>query len=256
VPTVPSGTPQITIRSLPALSTPPEPVGRQRCLAIRIRWCSRHSLQTQPFTYTALVPCLRSSRRVAVRAASSFSRPGFVGLAEAPDLIGSQAEVAEHLAECLAAIDRIEDLPPNGGGQPPLRSGSAKRSLCVAVSLAAEFTAAAAVPGCDVPCAASFTRGTLAGLYRPPWPDLVLAGHRFRSQSPWLDLILADGQRFGSQPWICARYRSSPGADGVIAQLEPLPGDFNQLPSIVSPEPADVIEATRLLPAPGAQNFS
>jgi hypothetical protein len=42
----------------------------------------------------------------------------------------------------------------------------------------------------------------------------------------------------------------------VIAQLEPLPGDFNQLPSIVSPEPADVIEATRLLPAPGAQNFS
>ena len=32
---------------------------------------SRHSLQTQPCTYAALVPCWRSSRRVAVRAASS-----------------------------------------------------------------------------------------------------------------------------------------------------------------------------------------
>jgi hypothetical protein len=153
--------------------------------------------------------------------------------------------VAEHLAECLAAIDRIEDLPPNGGGQPPLRSGSAKRSLCVAVSLAAEFTAAAAVQAADVPCAASFTRGTLAGLYRPPWPDLVLAGHRFRSQSPWLDLILADGQRFGSQPRSAPWHRSSPRADRVIPQLEPLAGDFNELLSVVGLELADVIEATR-----------
>jgi hypothetical protein len=39
--------------------------------AIRTRWCSRHSMQTQPATYAALVPCSRSSRRVAIRAISS-----------------------------------------------------------------------------------------------------------------------------------------------------------------------------------------
>jgi hypothetical protein len=31
----------------------------------------------------------------------------------------------------------------------------------------------------------------------------------------------------------------------VIPQLEPLSGDFNELASVVGPEPADVIEATR-----------
>jgi hypothetical protein len=35
-----------------------------------MRWCSRHSLQTQPATYAALVPCRTSLRRTAVRAAS------------------------------------------------------------------------------------------------------------------------------------------------------------------------------------------
>jgi hypothetical protein len=43
-----------------------------RFLAILTRWCSRHSLQTQPRTYAALVPCWRSCLRVAVSAASSF----------------------------------------------------------------------------------------------------------------------------------------------------------------------------------------
>jgi len=36
-----------------------------------MRWCSRHSQQTQPCTYAALVPCFRSSRRVAITAVSS-----------------------------------------------------------------------------------------------------------------------------------------------------------------------------------------
>ena len=31
----------------------------------------------------------------------------------------------------------------------------------------------------------------------------------------------------------------------MIPQLEPLAGDFNEFPSVVGPEPADVIEATR-----------
>ena len=31
----------------------------------------------------------------------------------------------------------------------------------------------------------------------------------------------------------------------MIPQLEPLPGDFNELASVVGPEPADVIEAAR-----------
>jgi hypothetical protein len=99
----------------------------------------------------------------------------------------------------------------------------------------------------DVPCSALVTARTLAGLYRSSWFDFVPAGHRFGSQPPWLDLILADGQRFGSQLGIGPRYRSSPASDGVIAQLEPLAGDFNELPSIVGAEPADRGEAARSL---------
>jgi len=38
-------------------------VAAHRFLAILMRWCSRHSLQTQPCTYAALVPCCRSSLR-------------------------------------------------------------------------------------------------------------------------------------------------------------------------------------------------
>jgi hypothetical protein len=37
---------------------------------ILMRWCSRHSPQTQPRMYAAFVPCWRSSRRVAVSAPS------------------------------------------------------------------------------------------------------------------------------------------------------------------------------------------
>jgi hypothetical protein len=44
-----------------------------RFLAILMRWCSRHSLQTQPWTYAALVPCVTSFLRAAVRAVSNFS---------------------------------------------------------------------------------------------------------------------------------------------------------------------------------------
>ena len=40
----------------------------RRGVAILMRWCSRHSLQTQPWTYAALVPCLRSSRQAAASA--------------------------------------------------------------------------------------------------------------------------------------------------------------------------------------------
>jgi hypothetical protein len=42
-----------------------------RFFAIRWRWCSRQSLQTQPRTCAGVLPCLRSLRRDAVRAASS-----------------------------------------------------------------------------------------------------------------------------------------------------------------------------------------
>jgi hypothetical protein len=93
--------------------------------------------------------------------------------------------------------------------------------------------------------ARQLTARTLAGLYRSPWTDLVTAGHRIGSQPPRLDLVLTDGQRFGSQPLIGPRYRSWPPADGVIPQLEPLAGDFKELASVVGPEPADVIKATR-----------
>jgi hypothetical protein len=85
----------------------------------------------------------------------------------------------------------------------------------------------------------------LGGLYRSPWTDLVPAGYGFGCQPPRLDLVLADGQRFGSQLSIDPRYRSCPAADGMIPQLESLAGDFNEFASVVGPEPADVIEATR-----------
>src|SRR5215217_4235990 len=61
--------------------------------------------------------------------------------------------------------------------------------------------------------------------------------------SSWLDLVLADGQRFRSQPWFDPRYRFCAAADGVIPQLEPLTCDFNELASVVGPEPADIIKA-------------
>ena len=84
---------------------------------------------------------------------------------------------------------------------------------------------------------------SLADPCRSPWTDLLPAGQRFGSQPPWLDLVLAGRQLFGSQLAVDPRCRSCPAADRVILQLEPLAGDFNELPSVVGPEPADVIEA-------------
>jgi hypothetical protein len=40
-------------------------------VSIRMRWWTRQWLQTQPWTYPAFVPCIRSSRREAVSAASN-----------------------------------------------------------------------------------------------------------------------------------------------------------------------------------------
>src|SRR5215203_2503602 len=78
------------------------------------------------------------------------------------------------------------------------------------------------------------------------WMARVLRrSHRIGSRPPRLDLVLADGLRFGSQPRFGLRYRSCPAADGVVPQLEPLAGDFNELASVVGAEPADVIKAAR-----------
>lgn len=82
--------------------------GRQRLLATRIRWCSRHSLQTQPRTYAGVVPCLRSSRRVAIRATSSGRRPFLIILGETQDLIGRQTEISDHCPELLTGIDAVQ----------------------------------------------------------------------------------------------------------------------------------------------------
>src|SRR4029453_19087416 len=87
------------------------------------------------------------------------------------------------------------------------------------------------------------TARTLAGLYRSRWTDLSPPRHRLGNQPPRLDLVPADGQRLASQPWIAPRYRSCPAADGVILQLEPFAGVFNELSSVVGPEPADLIKA-------------
>ena len=47
-----------------------------------------------------------------------------------------------------------------------LRPGLSPGWLCVAVSPRAESTVTSGVPAADVPCAASLTRGTLAGVSR------------------------------------------------------------------------------------------
>jgi len=53
-------------------------------------------------TYAALVPCLRSSSRVAVSAASSFFDQSWSILAS-PHLIGRQVEAAKRRSEGLTA---------------------------------------------------------------------------------------------------------------------------------------------------------
>ena len=69
----PSGSSAVDSRggSLPPVVAQSGPEAQRRFLAILTRWYSRHTLQTQPCTYAALVPCRRSPRRLAVKAASS-----------------------------------------------------------------------------------------------------------------------------------------------------------------------------------------
>jgi hypothetical protein len=69
-----------------------------------------------------------------------------VGLGETPDLIGRQAELAEHRTKRLARIDGVEELLPHLDGQPFLRSTSSPRSLGVPACTPAVCAPAAAVP--------------------------------------------------------------------------------------------------------------
>jgi hypothetical protein len=74
-----------------------------------MRWCSRHSLQTQPCTYAALVPCARSPagcRQDGIKRC----RPLRVGLGKAPDLVGGKAKLTEHRPQRPASVDRIREL--------------------------------------------------------------------------------------------------------------------------------------------------
>src|SRR5687767_14933898 len=118
----------------------------QRFLAIRCGWCSRHSLQIQPATYAAVVPCLRSVRRVAVRAASSAADHTSSVLANPHNLIGRQARVTERSPERLAGVDGIQDLLPNLDGKPLLCLSSLACPSVVALQLSALDTTAALIP--------------------------------------------------------------------------------------------------------------
>ena len=88
------------------------------------------------------MPCSRSSRRAAVRAASSLLGPFLVSPGEPKHPIRGQAEVTEHRPERLARIDRVEELLPHLDGQSLLRSGSSPGSLGVALRSPALRTAA------------------------------------------------------------------------------------------------------------------
>jgi hypothetical protein len=81
---------------------------------ILMRWWAGQSLQTQPWTYAALVPCSRSSRRAAVSAVSNFSDHSWsvlvsphtlVQLLPCPRRLGYQPkeEPASHHAWCHIA---------------------------------------------------------------------------------------------------------------------------------------------------------
>ena len=70
----------------------------QRFLAKRIRWGSRHSLQAQPATCAALVPCLRSSGGLPLGRPQVLPTEFVVGLGSPPDLISDPAaRSAPHL---------------------------------------------------------------------------------------------------------------------------------------------------------------
>lgn len=87
-----------------------------------------------------------SSRRVAASAASSLVAHSSSVLASPQHLVRSQAKVAERRPKWLTTVDRIQELLAHLHWQPALRSGSPEFSLLVAVRLAAEGAAAAAVP--------------------------------------------------------------------------------------------------------------
>jgi len=93
--------------SRPVLVTPDLRHASHR-LPVRRGWYSRQSLHTQPFAYTALVPCSRSSRRVAINAASSATRHESVCSGE-----------PRHLIRC-----RPKSRIVARNGQPPYRAST------------------------------------------------------------------------------------------------------------------------------------
>jgi hypothetical protein len=84
---------------------------KPRLLAILTRWCSLHSRQTEPASSAALVPSRRSSRRVAVNAASSVSDQSRSVVA-GPTPGWSQPEVSNHRPKCPTRTYAVETLLP------------------------------------------------------------------------------------------------------------------------------------------------
>jgi hypothetical protein len=73
-------------------------------------------------------------------------RPLIVGLGETPHLVRCQAEITERLPERFATVDRVQELPPDFGGKPILRSAPAACSGVVALESAAFSAATARIP--------------------------------------------------------------------------------------------------------------
>ena len=90
------------------------------------------------------MPCGRSSRRLAIRAASSG--PLLVGPGETEHLVGGQAKFTEHRAERLVVVDRVEELLPQLYGESLLRPASAARPGGVVLGFAASVAIAAFQP--------------------------------------------------------------------------------------------------------------
>jgi hypothetical protein len=145
--------------------------------------------------------------------------PGAPRLRRSGVLLGADVERWKDLGE----LSEIAD--PN---QRPQRSGNQARGRA-SVAVGLSHIARGGCLAYRGNPTRQLTPRTLAGLYCSAWPDLVLTG----------------GQPFGNQPSIGPRCRSCPTDDRVILQLEPLAGDFNEPPSVIGPEPANVIKAAR-----------
>jgi hypothetical protein len=143
-----------------------------------MRWWVRQSLHTHPCTYAALVPCVRSSRRVALRAASSLSAHSWSVLVSPHTWL----EVRPR----SRSISCLNGWPPQIASRSCCLTSSGSR-FCAQARPRARWSSACAPlhwaqwhPVCQpafVPCAASLARVRVASPLPAPGCHASLESH-------------------------------------------------------------------------------